>query len=441
MATTANPQTGEHQDVTTLLCVDDEENILSSLVRTFHPLNYRVLTATSGQRGLELLESESVDLVISDLRMPGMNGAEFLGQVAARWPRVIRILMTGYNDLDLTVSAINKGHIYYYLSKPWGINDIRSCVQRALEYRRIDHERLELLETVHRQNAELKALNATLEHKVEERVGEIRRMKTLLEKANQDLKKHIVDSIGIFSSIIETREGAVAGHSRRVADLSRRVAVDMGLGEDDCQTILFAALLHDIGKVSLPDGLIGRPFEALTHDERREVVGHPVIGEAMLMSLDAMKDAARIIRAHHEHYDGSGYPDGLSGDEIPLAARILAVANDYDMLKSGRLLLDRLDEAAARAWLVEHRGTRYDPLVVDRFLAILAGQGPDDGDGETVVTPDQLRPGMRLARDLLTRTGAVILPKGHVLDQMLIMKLRALAHSTGARIRLSVLSG
>lgn len=438
MAITANPQTGEPQEVATLLCVDDEENILSSLVRTFRPLNYRVLTATGGRRGLEILETEDIDLVISDMRMPEMNGAEFLGQVAVRWPGVIRILMTGYSDLDLTVSAINKGQIYHYLSKPWGVNDIRSCIQRALEHKRLEHERLELLETVRRQHAEVMDLNANLERKVEERVAEIEQMKTLLEKANQDLKKHIVDSISIFSSIIETREGTVAGHTRRVADLARRLAIEMGLGEDDCQTVLFAALLHDIGKVSLPDALIRRPFEALTYEERSEVVKHPVIGEAMLMSLDAMKEVARVIRAHHELYDGSGYPDGLKGDDIPVAARILAVANEYDMLKAGRLQLDSLDERSTREFLIGHRGTRYDPAIVDCLVAMLSAQGPGPTD-ETVITPDQLRSGMRLARDLLTRSGTVILPQGHVLDQPLIMKIRALAHSTGTQIRISVM--
>lgn len=439
MAITENPPATDPEPVATLLCVDDEENILSSLARTFRPLNYRVLTAASGRCGLELLESEAIDLVISDMRMPEMNGADFLAEVASRWPRVIRILMTGYNDHDLTVSAINKGQIYYYLSKPWGVNDIRSCVQRALEYKRLEHERLELLETVRRQNAEVMDLNANLERKVRERVVEIERMKSLLEKANRDLKKHIVDSIGIFSSIIETREGTVAGHSRRVADLTHRIAVDIGLDEDERQTLLFAALLHDIGKVSLPDALIRRPFEALTHEERREVRKHPVIGEAMLLSLDEMKEVARIIRAHHEYYDGSGYPDGLRGEEIPLAARILAVANEYDLLRSGRLALESLGDAAARAFMREHRGTRYDPDIIDRFLALLSAQQDDDDNDETIIAPDQLRPGMRLARDLLTRGGNVILPKGHVLDQALIMKIRALARSTGAQIRISVL--
>lgn len=425
--------------IDTLLFVDDEKNILSSLERTFRVLPYRVLTATSGKAGLEIMEKEPVDLVISDMRMPEMSGAEFLARVAERWPDTMRFLLTGYADLESTVSAVNEGHIYKYLSKPWQDNDLKLSVKRALEKKHLEEERRQLLQTVKEQNAELKDLNSNLEQKVEERVHEIERMRGMLESAYRELKKNFVDSVGVFSSIIEAREGSVAGHSRRVANAAHRVAVQMGMNDSEAQHVLFAALLHDIGKVALSDDLLRRPFAALTHEERGEVVKHPVVGEALLMSLASLHTAAKMIRSHHERYDGSGYPDGLKGEDIPLGARILAVANDYDGLRNGRLLLERLSEQETRQYLIRHRGTLYDPHVVDTFLSTLEhGKTEGQDDEMMMMDPGQLRPGMRLARELVTKSGMVLLPEGHVLDQSLILKIQALARNTGAQIRICV---
>lgn len=431
-AASPGPQPGS------LLLVDDEQNILAALKRVFRPPHYRALIAASGAEGLEILARERIDLVVSDMRMPGMSGAEFLERVAAERPDVMRILLTGHADLTETVAAINRGHIYAYVSKPWRDEELRLTVQRALETRRMAAERAALLDTIQRQNAELMDLNANLERKVEERVRAIEVMKTMLEQSNRDLKKSLVDTVSVLSSIIETRDGAATGHARRVAEMAHRLAVDMGMDEGEAQEVLFAALLHDIGKVALPDGLIARPFDALTRDERDEVARHPAVGEALLMSLGSMREVARIIRSHLERYDGSGAPDGLAGEAIPLGARIIAVVNDYDALKDGRLLRERLGRSEARRYLADHRGSRYDPRVVDHFLDFMRRQAPAARSSEIVVPPEQLRPGMRLARDVLTRKGMVLLPKGHVMDEQLIAQLRELGRNAGGRLSLCV---
>ena len=268
----------------TLLFVDDEPNILSALQRLFRPAGYRIYTAPGGAEGLAVLERERVDLVVSDMRMPQMDGAAFLEQVATRWPAVMRILLTGYADLTSAVAAVNKGNIYRYLSKPWEDNDIKLTVQQALERQQLEAQ-------VHRQNEELKALNAGLEDKVRARTEEVRQVLAQLEVNHEELKKSYLTSVKVFGGLVELRLGELAGHSRRVAEQARMLAQRMRLPATDVQDIMFAGLLHDIGKIGLPDSLISKPFSALSADERTRVARHPVDGQAALLAIEPLAGA------------------------------------------------------------------------------------------------------------------------------------------------------
>jgi len=407
------------------LFVDDEANILSALKRLFRPLGYRVFTAESGAQGLAVLEREAVDLVISDMRMPEMNGAQFLEQVRLKWPEVVRILLTGYADIGSTIAAINRGEIYRYIAKPWEDNDVILVVRHALERKRLEQEKRRLEELTHRQNEELRDLNANLEAKVEARTKELRQAMGLLETAHRKLKENFLISIKVFSNLIELREGAMAGHSRRAAEHARNLAQHMGLKDAEAQDVLFAALLHDIGKIGLPDRLLYKPFVSLTGEERTEVVKHPATGEAALMALENLRGAARLIRSHHERHDGMGFPDGLVGAEIPLGARILAVANDYDALQNGTLLAKRVSGAEAQRFLIEGKGRRYDPQVVDAFIDLLGRPASMEIPvRERKVKSAELRGGMVLTRDLVTKDGMLLLSRDYLLEDSLIGKIR-----------------
>lgn len=186
-----------------LLFVDDEENILKSLRRLFRPKGYSIFIATSGVLGLKILESEAIDLVISDMRMPEMDGATFLKQVSARWPDIIRILLTGYADLNSTVSAINEGHIYCYASKPWEDYNLSLTVEQALERRNLKKEKENLEGLTRQQNKELIQLNADLEFKVAERTGEVREALLLLEGAHGALKHEYQSSLKDYAALLE----------------------------------------------------------------------------------------------------------------------------------------------------------------------------------------------------------------------------------------------
>ena len=416
----------------TLLFVDDEQNILSSLKRLFRSTGHNILTATSGAEALAILETEVVDLIVSDMRMPEMDGAKLLAQVASSYPDTVRILLTGYADMDSTIRAVNEGHIYRYISKPWEDNDIKITVQKALEIKQLKSERDQLLELTEKQNAELKDLNQNLETKVQQRTEELR-------VAHESLRKSYFSSIKTFSNLIELREGAVSGHSKRVAESAQKVAIKLGLDKEQIQQVFFAALLHDIGKICLSDELIRKPFNSLAPIDKQAVAKHPVLGDALLMSFEPLHDAAKMIRSHHEYLDGSGFPDRLKADAIPLGAKILAVVNDYDALQHGGIVPKRLPAEEARQYLISNRGRLYDAKVVDAFVG---SDAVDDTrtvrSPEVKVDQEDLKVGMVLARDLLTKGGILVLSEGYILDEKLIEKIHKFCRSSGERLDIRI---
>lgn len=407
----------------TVLCVDDEANILNALRRLLRPHGYRVITATSGAEGLAIMAGTPADLVVSDMRMPEMDGAQFLEQVKARWPDAGRILLTGYADLSATVAAINKAEIYRYISKPWDEAVILGVVKDALERKMLEREKARLEQLTQQQNQELVALNATLESKVKERTAELSRALQGLEQAHDKLKKSFAVSIRVFANLIELHEGSRAGHSRHVAESARQLAQRMRLSDSDVQDVMLAGLLHGIGEFGLSHGVLRTSLTALTPDERDKVTKQPLRAQAALMGLDELTGAGKLIRSYRERYDGAGYPDRLTAAGIPLGARILSVAHDFEAAQEGTLTGRWLSKLEAREHITEGRKTSYDPRVVDAFVSMLdtAGVKPV---AELMLRPGALKEGMVLARDLLTAEGILLLSKDWAVDSPLIEKLR-----------------
>lgn len=426
------------EDITTLLLVDDEPAILAALRRLFRRAGYRLLTAEGGAAGLALLEREAVDLVISDMRMPQMDGTRFLEQVRDRWPDVVRVLLTGYADMASTVSAINRGEIYRYIAKPWNDEDLLLTVREGLERRRLARENRRLLDLSQRQNGALQALNATLEETVARRTAELARALADATGAHGALKRGFLESVRVFAGLIELRAGKrLGGHSRRVADAARAVARRLGAEDAEVQDIMLAGLLHDIGKIGLPDELLDRPFNTLAPEARAAAMRHPVVGEQLLMGVEALRRVATIVRHHHECFDGSGYPDGLAGLAIPLGSRVLAVAGDFDACQIGTLVQRPLAAAEALAFVTANAGRRYDPEVVQAFAAWFA-DAHRDGPIELPLRPDRLQAGQVLARDLMNHDGHLLLARGQAVDGAIIGQLRRLEEIEGRALTVLV---
>ena len=425
----------------TLLFVDDEPGILSSLRRLFRPHGYRILLAESGAAGLAILEKEAVDLIISDMRMPEMDGAAFLKAARQRWPQVMRILLTGYADITSTVAAINEGEICRYITKPWDDNEIITVVREAIERQRLQRENQRLTALAQSQNEALKTLNASLEQKVAERTAELRQVLTFVEQAHGELKKSFLASVQVFAGLVELRSGPagsrMAGHGRRVAEHARSVAQRLGLADNDAQNAMLAGLLHDIGKLGLPDELLGKAYNTLSAEQRALVMKHPVIGQNILMSIDKLKEAALLVRHHHECFDGSGFPDHLAGFAIPQVSRVLSAVNDYDSLQIGTLVQRPLKPGEAMNFLIENRGKRYDPAVVDAFVQLLT-ETHKTGLGEMPLRTMHLKPGMVLARDLTHGEGYMLLAKGSVLTSEIIAQLLRMEENEAYAITLTI---
>ncbi len=414
----------EAQRQFSILLVDDEPNILNALKRLFRRSGYVIHTAESGAAGLEILRQQPVDLIISDMRMPEMNGAEFLEQAVEVAPEAMRLLLTGYSDINATIEAINKGKIFGYISKPWNETELNLTVRQALEQKALRDERDRLQKLTQKQNAELKELNATLEDKVRQRTKQLR-------LAHKRLKESYFASIPVFASLVRLREeGGAEGHSKRVADHARAVAERLGLDADQVRDIYFAGLLHDIGKITLPDEIAGKSEGEMTFPERDRYRKHTQTAESILMTLEPLQNTAHIIAAIHEQYNGKGYPKGLKGEEIPLGARILALANDYDKLIHGQLLGEKLSAVDAIAWM--RQSPRYDPYLLTEFIQVLESEGETEGSvRELRLRPDALKEGMILSRNLLNSDGMMLLAKGYVLREPMLSRIKQFGMQEG----------
>jgi response regulator RpfG family c-di-GMP phosphodiesterase len=424
----------ENQPDWRILCVDDEPNILSSLRRLLRAKGYTVLLANSGQEGLDLLETEQVDLIISDMRMPEMDGAQFLEKVRQRHPDILRLLLTGYADVKSIIDAINRGEIYRYITKPWDDDDILLILRDALERKALEQEKRRLEELTQRQNEELKALNASLEAKVQARTQDLR-------AANDKLKANFLTSIKVFSSLIEMRSPKLAGRSRRVADLARKIALKMGLDTREVQAIFVAGLLVDIGKVGFPDELLGTAIHSMDGAELGQFYKHSVRAEQVLMPLEDLQQSAHFLRSQHESVDGTGFPDGLIASAIPLGAKILALASDYDSYQTGGIVNRRLPADEAQRMIVRSANSRYDPAVVNAFVHL---HDPNyvEQKAEQDVPVQQLQPNMLLAHDLLSKEGLLLLPADFVLTETMIkrIKLYDASHSKKMSLRIKTSS-
>ena len=420
----------------TILCVDDEPNILSALRRLFRPHGYRILTADSGAAGLAVLESEPVDLVISDMRMPQMDGAQFLARVRQRWPGTVRLLLTGYADIQSILDAINQGEIYRYVTKPWDENDIVLVVRHALERRALEQDKLRLEALTAEQNAQLTVLNASLEQKVAVRTQQLRLSHDELLAANDKLKATFVTTIKVFSNLIEMRGGKLAGHARRVADLSRKLAQVLGLEAQEARDVFIAALLKDIGKLSLSDDLLELPASAWNGEQLAAFRKHPLRAGQLLMALEDLRPVSVILRSQLERFDGAGFPDALAGLAIPLGARILALASDYDGLQIGAMVQRSLRADEARTLIYDSSGKRYDPAVVAAVRSLMDQTEAPPRD--MAVLSGELMPGMVLSRDLVSRDGLMLLAGEHVLSSRVIAQLLDFEGKNGGRLAIRV---
>ena len=426
-----------------ILFVDDEESILKTLRRVFKNEGYEIHTASSPQQGLTLIEEaeKPFSLIISDQKMPGMSGVEFLKASRNKIPHAMKILLTGYSDIDAIASAVNEGGIHRYITKPWDDEDIKLQVHQILEQYELRIENNKLTRLIKRQNQELKEINKNLEEKIQEKVKETLRKNKELERLNHDLETNLFNTVKSFGSLVERHNPLLNGHGRRVAELSKKIAMAFGLSSEEINQIEIAAVLHDIGKLGFSERLFNYEENKWTVEEKLKYRRHPQYGQETVHFINRLDYVGMIIRSHHEQYDGNGYPDNLAEEEIPFGARIISVVDAYDKIVNLRIDVENaikntrnankfmqnkdLVQKAAVAHLKKYSFINYDPDVVKILLNIIKN-GDATHRKERIVVIKDLVEGDTLSRPLYSSGGRFLLPENTVMTKNFIRKLRLL---------------
>jgi len=410
-----------------VLAVDDEENILRAIQRLLMDEEMELHTATSGEAGLAILkELGDIGLIISDQRMPGMNGAEFLGRSRELVPDALRILLTGYSDVTATIDAINKGGAYRYITKPWNDEELVQTIRDAVRQYSLLMENRRLNEIVRQQNEELTEWNQNLKGRVLEQTTAIRLKNEELHGLLQKVKENYTAIIGAFSGLVELQSGSRRQHSRNVAELSVNAARELGIKGDELETIRIAALLHDIGEIGIPERILIMPPDTMNAEELREYQQHPIRGQMAIDAIEDLRPVGLLIRHHHENFDGHGFPDRLSGEAIPLGARIIAFADHIDKA-SEACSGDIAGQTLARAGFL--LGSHLDPSLNSAFKKVtkytyFSMRDEKKGLVEMEIASKDLCEGMLLSQDIYSGSGILLLGKGCTLDKIKLAAIK-----------------
>jgi len=329
-----------------ILIVDDEEAIREVISTLLTAKGFDCTTAVNGRQGLEKFRAVAYDLVLSDIVMPEMDGMKLLAELRAADPDVPVIMVTAMHDISIALEAIRSG-AYDYILKPFEKDQLYLSVRRALEHRRLVIE------------------NATYQSDLEQLVAERTQQ---LSVALQDLEQSYDYTLEALGGALDAKDAETEGHCQRVTAFTITIAKAMRVDKALLRQIARGAFLHDIGKMGIPDNILRKPGP-LTHEEREVMRKHCEIGYAVLERIPFLKEAAEIVLAHQEFYDGTGYPRRLKAEQIPLGARIFAVADTLDAMISDRPYRKALPISAAREEIERYSGTQFDPKVVAVFLA------------------------------------------------------------------------
>jgi response regulator RpfG family c-di-GMP phosphodiesterase len=389
-----------------ILVVDDEEIVRIALRQTLRRERYEVTACSSPEEGLQVLKTEAFSVIISDYQMPGMTGLDFLAHAKQLQPDATRILITAVLSLDTVIEAINKGEIYRFVVKPWIREELLATVRNAIQRHDLIVRNTVLQATTLAMNDQLVSLNKRLESRVSAEADQRQR----LSEMNQALQLNLHHSVQLCLKVLQSFYPTLGTQARRVLGLCRAMADLLKLSESDRQTLELAAWLHDIGLVGAPRGLIRKWMqhpETLNPAERGIIEQHPILGEELVDFAANLKHVGRVIRGHHEQFDGRGYPDRLAGKEIPWLARLLAVAVAYAEQQA--------PHAVAVEMLTLGSGWRFDPEAVQVLLRALPHASLPRQEREIGLS--ELKPGMTLAAGVKTRSGMLLVPEGQVLSE------------------------
>ena len=398
----------------TILVVDDEPVVLSALKQTLEREGFHVVACASPLKALSILHERDFSVIISDQRMPEMLGLDFLIESRTIRPNASRILVTAVLALPTIVDAINKGEIFRFVAKPWLREELIATVRNAVQRHDLVTHNDALQAETQSLNKQLTDANAILASQVQD----LQRNQERLDTANRELAASYEHSLELCRRILTTYDPILGGQAKALVEFANRMAETSEFTEAQKHALRAAAWLCDLGLIGVPREML-RAFrmkpDLLTDHERAMLHNHPIYGQTLAALVDSRAEVGEIIRAHHENFNGSGYPDRLAGESIPWPARCLAVAVGF--VESG------LSKSAAIDALLDKSGTVYDPEAVRLFLKV----------SNLVQLPKQVREimlheleaGMVLANGIYSPHGLLLIGEGQALSPGTIMKIRS----------------
>ena len=328
-----------------ILIVDDDEKIGSIVSRRLTLEGFSWVTARNGREALQYFQKENFSLIISDIKMPEMNGLELLKEVKALDQKMVVVMMTAYPEIDLAVAAMHAG-AYDFIIKPFDLDLAVFSIRKGLEKRKLEEE----IENYH----------LHLEKLVEEKTARLRGALSALRKSN-------LDTVKVLVGAIDAKDPHTRGHADRVREICLKIGMKSGFNGEKLEGLEYGALLHDIGKLGIKDKILQKQTP-LTPEEYRHIQEHPLIGVKILEGIDFFRNQIFMVRHHHERFDGGGYPDQLAGKEIPLEARIISVADAFDAMTSTRPHRSKRTIEDTFIEMEKERGKHFDPDILDIFL-------------------------------------------------------------------------
>ncbi len=330
-----------------ILVVNDEPHVRTMIAESLERQGSTVVLAGGGREALEAIQRDYFNLVLTDILMPDVNGIQLLESIHALRPNLPVVIVTAVHDIAVAIDAMRRG-AYDYLLKPFARDQLLTTVERALNH----HRALEASESYHLSLEEI-----------------VRARTEMLRHALEDLEHSYDITLEALGDALDLKDSETKGHSKRVTAYAIALARAMAIPQEEIKIIARGAFLHDVGKMAIPDEILRKP-SSLTPEEREMMHEHCTRGYQMLRKIPFLAGAAEIVFCHQEHFDGSGYPNGLRGHEIPLGARLFAVADALDAITSDRPYRSGSDFDFARQEILRCSGTQFDPAIVEVFMKV-----------------------------------------------------------------------
>lgn len=428
-----------------VLIVDDEPYVLRAVGRLLRDVDAEVLTAQSGKQAVKVMESSNISVLVSDQFMPGMSGTELLEYTRQSHPDIVRVMLTGNNDLATAVEAINRGDVFRFVLKPWNNEELLTIIKMALEQHqlRVSHKRYQ--EYVQQQNDRLRLINEELERRVNERTRALAESHEQIESLYADLRESFDATINVLLDFMQVGDHKIVDHCRRTATRAQMLARRMRLPEDSVTPLVRAALLHWLGLIGASEGLLTKPVDEFDAEEQSEWEYHPLLAQQVLMRVSALERTSEIILNYTRRYDDHSWREGVVFEdgsivnaELVQQTRILFICSAfeyprtvYDPMSS----TEQRDESffIQRGILELKRGnsTRFDPNIAREFISMIEEQYAEHRREVRLKSVLELSEGMILSRALETLQGIPIAPRDTTVTNELLRQFQLFNHTGG----------